>query len=243
MRYSILILFTGYISFVSCKKERPAASAVTQPPPPPPPPPPQGKTIKVRVVEYGSEIPIAGAVVSVCTSPVSWPVCTGSNTYITTNNNGEAFFSTDRYLFFTALKDGYFDHILLCISCFVQFLGPDSAGGAYQAIHTADSVIVKIVPKTDFTLHIVDSSLRGPLDGNYLAMRAEFGHVSAGMGDIRLRKGIDTTVQLQSMYGNVTYDFKVGYEYDDGGMSLMNIIYETQKYVSKGLNPILKITY
>jgi hypothetical protein len=105
---------------------------------------------------------------------------------------------------------------------------------------------VKIVPKTDFTLHIVDSSLRGPLDGNYLAIRAMFGgvsNVSQGMGDIWLRKGVDTTIQMQSWYGNITYDFKVGYEYDDGPMFLMNIIYETQKYVAKGVNPILKITY
>ncbi|MES1223261.1 MAG: hypothetical protein ABUT20_47645, partial [Bacteroidota bacterium] len=199
--------------------------------------------IKAKVVEYGTDLPIAGVTLTVCTSLNSSNNCGGNYLSLTTDANGECFFQANKFLYGDVLKDGFFGNIHM--PCFYTYYRNGillnlNNGDDYR---TSDSFVVRIVPKTDFTLHIIDSSLRGPLEGNYLTADVSFNQCGiGGLLGANLRKGIDTTIQFHSYYGNANYVFTVGYELNDGGFP-MNILNQQQKYIAKGNNTTLNIIY
>ncbi|MGZ5133787.1 MAG: PKD domain-containing protein [Flavitalea sp.] len=202
--------------------------------------PSNGKTIKARVVEYGTNLPIAGATLFVCTAPVD-NACAKNYLGLTTDNNGECIFNADSFRYGWGEKTGYWQNIFE--PCFNSYFRNGTLLNNNDNYQTADSFIVKMVPKTDFTLHIIDSSLRGPTLGNYLTTDVNFNICSVGgIVGVNLRKGIDTIIQCRSCYGNATYIFTIGYDPDDGGFP-MNILHQQQGYVPNGSNITLNVTY
>jgi len=201
------------------------------------------RIVKARVLEYGTDLPLAGAILKVCTSPRSYNSCAANYLSLITNTNGECFFEANLFLYGDVLKDGYFGNIHM--PCFYTYYRNDTLlnlNNGYD-YRTADSFIVRIVPKTDFSLHIIDSSLRGPIEGNYLTADVSFNLCGVGgLLGVNLRKGIDTTIQFHSYYGNTNYFFTIGYERDDGGFPI-NILKQQQNYIVKGSNTTLKIIY
>lgn len=199
-------------------------------------------TVKAKVLEYGTDLPVAGVILKVCTALNSSNDCGSDYLSLTTDANGECFFQANKFLYGGTLKDGYFGNIFM--PCFYTYYRNDTLLDIHiDDYWTADSFIVRIVPKTDFTLHIVDSSLRGPDAGNYLNSEVIFNSCSIGglwMGF--LRRGIDTTIRVHSYYGNTTSVFTVGYDPDDGGFP-MNVLYQQQRFIANGNNTIVNITY
>lgn len=228
MRYSILILFTGYISFVSCKKEKPVFSTS------------KAKTIKARIVEYGTGQPVAGATLSVCTSPLATDQnpCAGSYLSFTSNASGEVFFEADKYGSIGVEKNGYW--LLGYEERFITFLGDDPL--YRDGIHTAENFLVKIVPQTNITIHIKNNnvSLNHNVSFNREAMFSPEGFSIPSQYEIILRPNIDTTFQYM-VFGNTGNLFLVSDYYDPGYSG--NIYYQEAKFIPHGNSFILNITY
>src|SRR5687767_8982549 len=90
--------------FFSCKKE----AQIT-------PLPRKAKTVRAKVIEYGSDLPVAGATLSICTTAFNqngYYECAGNYLNFTTDANGECFFKTDGVYKFAdrsdVVRDGYF---------------------------------------------------------------------------------------------------------------------------------------
>lgn len=237
IKFATCILLTSALFFVACKKEKPISSVVT---PPPPPPPPSGKTIKVRVLEYGSDQPIEGATLKVCTAPQFPAACGRPITNVITNSNGEGFFIANQFRAY-ALKDGYFNSFF--DPCFITYFGNDTI--LYNmGINTADSFIIRIVPKIDFLIHVKDSTGAGSTGEISMVGDVDFNNcVRIGGGNWKLRRGIDTTIRLTNYYGNTNYIIMVGNNYDSDCGCFQTIFYDQVKYVAKGSSTILNITY
>lgn len=197
--------------------------------------------VKAKVLEYGSDLPIAGANLAVCTSIIGNNGCGAGYLGFTTDANGDCFFYANKFLYGDVLKDGYFRDIHM--PCFNTYFRNGILMNLNENYHTADSFVVRIVPKTDFILHITDSSLRGPVEGNYLTADVSFGLCGiGGLLGASLRKGIDTTIRFSNYYGNANYVFTLGYELNDGGFP-MHVLKQQQKFIAKGNNSTLNIIY
>ena len=169
----------------------------------PPPPPVVTKPIKVTVLEFGTNQPIDGASVKMCLSP-SGAGCTGAYTYFTTSSSGETIFSTNKYRYGGATKNGYWS--LDYSSCFIKYYNDDPVLAA-QGIHTSDSVIVKLVKQEYALLHVRDSSGVGH-DVN-LYREGYFDFCSYYPFEIiPMRQNIDTTFTYL-VFGNVNNLFTI----------------------------------
>ena len=196
-------------------------------------------SIKALVLEFGSGLPVAGARLMICTSLTANNTCAGNYLSLVTDAKGECSFQANQFRYGWVEIPEYWQNIFE--PCFVSYFRNDTLLDFND--YTADSFVVRIVPKTDFSIHIIDSSLRGPLVGNYLWGDVSFNACSVlGVLGANLRRGIDTIIRFHGYYGNCTYTFTVGYEPDDGGFP-MNVLTQKQGYIAKGNNTTLRITY
>jgi hypothetical protein len=231
----MVLMILAFTSFFTCKKEKDnpldPVPVINEPPP--------LKTVTARVLEYGTDNPIAGAGVSICTSPRSFYQCDGEFTRATTDNNGQAIFTTRQYIYGSVEKTGYFQNVFN--PCFIKYEGADSMAG----IHTSDRFIVRVVPKTDFTLHIKDVSGANP--GNGISMVADVrfhGCVSSrGVLTFGLHPGIDTTIIVRNFWGNTNYLFRVGRNYESDCDCFSSEFYNQVKFVANGNSSLIDITY
>ena len=206
------------------------------------PPPSNTKTIKARVVEYSTDLPIAGATLTVCTSPASYNTCAGNYLSLTTDGSGECIFHADLFNYGWVAKEGYYGYIFN--PCFVTYFRNDTLL-EYNDDYTADSFIVEIVPKTNFTIHVKDSSGTESDTGNFLIADVDFHNFCCSLPGIintNLHPGIDTTFQLIDYYGNTNYLFLVGHDPDSGGYP-QTVLYNLTKYIPKGNNTVVNIIY
>ena len=204
-------------------------------------PPSNTKTIKARVIEYGTNLPIAGATLSVCTSPTGYNTCAGNYLKLTTDANGNCIFHADLFNYGWVEKEDYYGYIF--DPCLVTYFRNDTLLD-YNDDYTADSFIVEIVPKINFSIHVKDSSGREAGD-NFLIADVDFHNFCCSLPGVisaNLRSGIDTTFQLHDYYGNASYLFLVGYGPDSEGYP-QTILYNKTKYIAKGNNTVVNIIY
>ena len=150
LKIVVFVLLMGEIVFISCNKYSPDNPS-SYPSTPPPLPTPPGKTIKGKVVEYGTNLPIADATLSVCTSLLGNGNCGGYKSF-TTDAFGEIVFTADKFQINQVVKEGYCDFGSGELKAF--FLADSLLRGYF---YTADSFIVAKIPKTNITIHIINS--------------------------------------------------------------------------------------
>jgi hypothetical protein len=244
LKSTACIFLIAVVAFTSCKKEKPSSSIN-----PPPLPPPRGKTIKARVVEIGTNLPIAGATLTVCTTPLALTAtnqnqCAGNYVTLTTNSNGECFFEADEYRYDGVLKDGFWGHTApLCNN---TYFGDDtSAFYSSQGIHTADSFIIKVTPITLITIHIKNSIASLETIVGFYRSALWGGYNGCGYwpgGPVFLRPNIDTTIFNYPVFGNADNLFLVSGDewapFSSGGA-----FYNDKVFISNSSNIILEITY
>ena len=89
LKFATFLLIT-VLFLVSCNKEEPPSEEA--------PSEPKAKSVKAKVIEYGSYLPVAGATLSICTTALYNPngyECAGNYLDFTTDVNGNIFFNTD----------------------------------------------------------------------------------------------------------------------------------------------------
>src|SRR5688500_8827701 len=125
------------VLFFSCKKEALPLKA---------------KTVKAKVIEYGSNLPVAGATLSICTAAFyhqnRYYECAGNYLTFTTDSNGECFFKTDGVYRIAdrsgVLKNGYFNLDEPKPGCLFE----DDGASTFGQTGTADSFTIRKVPIT-----------------------------------------------------------------------------------------------
>jgi hypothetical protein len=243
---SLFILVTTAVAFVSCSKddERVSNNYISNPPPPPPPPPPNpGKTIKGRIIEYNSGLPIAGATISLR------PDYPNMNTItLTSDQTGATSFisSTHNIGYISVNKAGYWNlDPNYDLACGVLFY-PDTTQFA-RFINTneitCDSFVVKLFKVWNIAVHIKDTaeSERNTgitIHGMYNVNGTEYKRY----GDwIVFPPGIDTTFQLP-VFGNANNKFGIWKSYDDDYFIWEEISNQVQ-YITYGTNTTVNIFY
>jgi len=202
-------------------------------------------SVKAKVLEYGTDLPISGATLQVCTSLNSSNNCVGNYLSLTTDANGECFFQANQFRYGWVEKTGYFNNGLLT-PCFITYFKngiqlPTDIDGDMAG---SDSFIIKVVPKINFTLHVRDSSGRSSGTNISLVGDVSFGCVSSsGIIGASLRPGIDTTFQLGNYWGNTNYILRVGKNYDSDCGCFETEFYNKTIYLANGNNVVLNITY
>jgi hypothetical protein len=228
LQFSILIIL---VILASCKKEEYVPEIVTQSPQPPIS---RGKTVKVKVLEYGTDLPVGGAEVSLWASSFSSPF-NGDYTRVITNNNGEGFFSATSYVIDEVIKHGYYEN--LSNSCLVRYFGPDSL----KDFHSGDSVIVRVVPGIYITLNVKNIYDNGPRLASLMRQGSFTDCPYYPQHIIPLRPRIDTSFQL-AVYGNSENIFTVGNQYGIDGVPGANL-YQNTVYIPKTNGYYLNIEY
>lgn len=228
--------------------------------------PPVNHKIKVRIVEYGTGLPLEGVKVDV----VSVNLVTLQVMLITTTDvNGECWFDGTQVALRAFTKTGYWNYSTLnspfpeVLAAPIEFYPVNYAGnGAFDygvgRAYTCDSLVIKLFPKSYITVHIKDSSMLPLLDPiydhQYFSSNGLFNLsginyiIRGGRADyqdgygypIELHPKIDTTFQLP-IFGNTYNLFNIG-NYDDDGNSY-NFLHKEVTYISKNSNKILNITY
>ena len=248
IKIAVHILMIAVILLLSCKKANNNWAGVN----PSTSPPPYSRIIKARVIEYGSNLPINGASLSICPTPLVLDAgydlyCPGDyKTFFTDANGISVFVAESIYVIGDVFKEGYFSLDEYWSSCLFEDDTPDQAG--YE--QTADSFIVRKVPLTYVTVHI-KNSIAG-LDSN-----AWFGSAGAVVnsripaiqnscnypsyaGRISLAGKIDTTFQFPA-FGNCENQFVVSRALDFTDRSLW--LYSEKIYILKTGNVTVEILY
>ena len=244
------IKFVGFILtivfiFSSCKKETENTSTSLSP-----------KTVKARVIEYGSDLPIAGAKLTICTTAVrtqSGLECAGNYSSYITDANGECFFRTDSIYKFpdfdAVLKDGYVDLREPGHNCLyetnIRYL-PDGS----SAFNQADSFIIRKVPYRYVTVHVknANADLDTDLYLHVMAIinpRNTINNCSTGlfMMPVKLRQWIDTTFQCLA-YGNMDNEYIIaGMNWESGGITILGKVYQQIEYIPQNGNITVEILY
>jgi hypothetical protein len=199
--------------------------------------------IKARIVEWNTDRPVEGVNVSICTSPLLFSStnqnpCAGTYLSIVTDGNGECVFEADKFRFNGASKDDYWGY--QC-EIFNTFFGDDSNLQS-NGIHTADSFVVKIIPKAYISIHIKNNINSGIKLLYRLGLPSGYNGCGWFPGDvISLRANIDTTFQYL-VFGN-SYNIINVADYMDDGFNPVNPVYSEYKYIPKINNIIVNILY
>ena len=245
-KIAIIILVTNAFVFVSCSKEDERTSnnyASTQPPPPPPAPPNMGKTIKARIVEYNSGIPISGATVSLR------PDYPNMNTItLTSDQTGAISFisSTSNIGYISVGKSGYWSLAPYSDLAAPVFFYPDTTQLSHfingNAI-TCDSFVVKLFRVWNIPVHIKDTSGSErntgiTIHGLYNVSGIDYQRY----GDWTVfHPGIDTTF-LVPVFANADNKFGIWKSYDDEYFIWDEIRNQIQ-FVPYGSNSTINIFY
>lgn len=244
LRIAVFILITNVVAFISCSKDDERASNNnTNNPPPPPPPPNIGNTIKARIVEYNSGIPIAGATVSLR------PDYPNMNTItLTSDQSGATSFisATKNIRYISVEKAGYWNlDANYELGCGVLFY-PDTTQFT-RFINgseiSCDSLVVKLFKVWNIKVHIKDTSESErstgfTIHGLYDVNGTEYKRY----GDwIVFPPGIDTTFQLAG-FGNAYNKFGIWKSYDDDYFIWEEVRNQVQ-YITYGMNTAVDIFY
>lgn len=229
INFTVFILIIVII-FISCKKESENTQASLRP-----------KTVKARVIEYGSDLPVVGAILSVCTtafySGISYE-CAGNYLNFQTNSNGECFFKTDGIYRFNdtigILKAGYHNLDEPGSICLFEDNTPYSPGQT----NAADSFTVRKVPITYATVRLksifpyvfpVMFSRKAILSSRLPGLQNLECRYGTG-ASISLRVGTDTTFQYL-VYGNADNEFVISLNYDATTETPIGVIMRAVRYI------------
>jgi len=242
-----LILVTNAVAFVSCLKDDESVTNnyTSNPPQPPPPLPPSnlGKTIKGRIVEYNSGIPIAGATVSLRPDYPNMNKIT-----LTSDHTGAISFisSTNNIGHISVEKPGYWGLAPYLDLGSPVFFYPDST----QFRHfingntlACDSFVVKLFSVWNITLHIKDTS--GSERNTGITIHGLFNVNGSDykryVDWIVFPPGIDTTIQVP-VFANAENKFGIWKSDDDDYFIWVEIRSQIQ-YISYGTNTTVNIFY
>ena len=201
---------------------------------------PKSNFVKGRILEYGSDLPVAGAYVWLCTNPLdSLSSCDGQLSQIT-DSNGVCSFDMQYWSQAAATKDGYWSNN----QCLVT--------------NYADSFVIRLIPATHITVHLKETPMNKGAGHEAVFFRSGiWGRISdsttvpfdhcgewsgTGGGVIYLRAYIDTTFQLEA-YGNAFNILKVNDLSEEGWEHTGSEYYFEYKYIPNISNYVLDITY
>ena len=114
VKVAVCILLVVAISVASCKKDKSVSPVVTPP----------ANVIKAKVLEYGTDQPLAGTDIYVCTSPAGLTTCAGNYLKLTTDANGECSFTADSFTYGWVDKADYWQNFFN--PCFVTYFRKDT---------------------------------------------------------------------------------------------------------------------
>jgi len=232
------LLVVSFI-FFSCKKEKPISSVVV--------PLSIQKKVKARVVEYGNDLPVVGATVSVCTSPNADYTCIDNKLILITDANGECLFNADKFRDLTISKENYWvfnDEVSKYWHIPFSEIFPGNVplvGYPRETTFSCDSLVIKLIPEVFITLHIKDSSHSWPYN-TFLNCFGRFttppGFVFPTIDDSNafvLRSNIDTAC-LYRVFGNIWNDIFVGPD-------PFTTFFQHDMFIAKGSNISLNVIY
>ena len=84
-----------------------------------PTPPSTSKTVRALIIEHGTNIPVAGAVLFICTSPIDYFRCAANYLNVVTDANGFANFKADSFRYSHVEAADYWQNIFE--PCFVSY--------------------------------------------------------------------------------------------------------------------------
>jgi hypothetical protein len=244
------MLILCLLVYGSCKKNEPDAPfRFTYPPAPPKPAMPQmhfsNKTIRGIVLEYGSDIPIAGANLEIHAFSDS----NSMNFYdrhLTSDSLGKIQFDAHEFQPVSISQTGYWDNQWIQYPGFASEFFPGNTTFDDIGI-TCDSFVLRLVPMATITVHLRDSSKSIDFDklaeGNVF-VSFNFSGIQpytyqSGLSTINIYKGIDTTFKF-SAFGNSENKLLVA-SYSE--FDLEDTIKQRDIYIAKGSNPSVNITF
>jgi len=242
LKFATFLLIT-VLFLVSCNKEEPPSEPKASEP--------KAKSVKGKVIEYGSDLPIAGATLSICTTALYNPngyECAGNYLDFTTDVNGNIFFNTDSVYrfkdFIGILKDDYFELNEVASYCLFE----DDTPGLVRSYNNADSFTVIKVPITYVTIHLKSVS-----SYDFPVVLTETGMLRSRMSALEecwyfgghvfnLRPGIDTTFQY-SAFGNADNLFQISKAWSNDPGGPIGEIMRTVRFIPKASVDTVEISF
>jgi hypothetical protein len=194
------------------------------------------KTTWIKVLQYGTDIPLGGVIVKICLSPTA-SGCNGAVTGLITGGNGEYSFITDQFRYEGVSSPGYWS--LNYQPCFNLFYG-DNATATTTGLHTADSLVIRIIPQSYITIHVQNNATL--LDHDVTLVRTGYFY-SCGFfptETVILHPNIDSTFQFL-IFGNSQNLFHVADVMDSSGNQ--NMLFQSQLYIPKDSSFTYHILY
>jgi len=242
--FVVISILTVFV-LLSCKKEEqdtpitPSADILKE------------KIVKAKVIEYGSDLPIEGATLSICTTAVSRYVfeCAGDYINFYSNTNGECFFKTDSvYLFRSVAKDWY-DGTFYPNCLLDEWIHTNSDGTLY----VPDSFTVRLVPYRYVTVHVKDTGTAVDTDKALLLHVRGLVYPRSGgdpgacssplLNQVTLRPQIDTTLYDYFIYGNADNEFIISEGVHSWENLPIGVIHREIKYIPKEDSLTVEIIY
>jgi hypothetical protein len=209
-------------------------------------------SIKARIIEYGSGLPLGNVIVDVVAQPIAMILNQ-------TDLNGEYSFFGTEVAFREFSKSGYWNARFYSDIEVNQFsplvLFPSNIGIDYFSGQSflCDSFLVKLFPVKFITIHLVDShglnSCLADCDVifgvnglfNQQGINYTVYETFANGIKIRLRPNIDTTFQYP-VFGNTDNQFNVG-QYDKDFGTVSQLYFKDTVFIANNGNQILNINY
>ena len=229
---------TCQVVFFSCHKNNPEPAYVQH-------------FISAGIKEFGTGIPLEGAVINVWTEPMG-------KVQSTTDMQGKSIFSVDKIAFRSISKAGYWDYNFndKKNAPLVLFPGNITINSNKGGVYSCDSFEVELFPKSYITMHIKDSLGLNICLGCelFLAVNGIFsqfgitntvydeGRLDEIKESILLRPYIDTTFQL-TVFGNTDNKFYIIEGDDRDGFDGYRFIYQATKFIPKSGNLLFNITF
>ena len=251
MQYSVLIILSGCIVFFSCKKESETPIViqpiVIQPP----------HAIKARIIEYGTGLPLADAIVDVVA--VTSATLPGSMIFKPTDINGECSFLGNGVAFREFSKTGYGNTTIYPgLGRWYQFspilLFPTTPPFGYFSgsnLYWCDSFLVKLFPKKYITIRLVDSLRLNTcqddcdvifgMNGLFSEQGIDHTVYNTFANRITLRPNIDTTFQYP-VFSNAQNSFNVSQYEREYGFIIRSFFTDTV-FIANNSNHILNIAF
>jgi hypothetical protein len=222
--FVVLSILTVFVLF-SCKKEK-QDSPVTQPPET------LEKIVTVKVIEYGSDLPIEGATLSICDS-------SGNCKHFTSNANGECFLKTDSLRRLSDVTKDWYVYFP-CLQDWEHTYTPD-----------LDSFTIRLVLAIYATVHVKDTNSivkdQRLILSSLGTLYPEFtsGKCYTGLAHhITLRPQIDTTLVEYLVWGNADNEFTISKGIIWGDFPIpVDVIHREIKYIPKANNLTVEIIY
>lgn len=232
------IAFTGIILLFSCNKNN--TSALNE-----------SNFIKAKIIEYGTDIPIEGATITVWTN-------SGGKISLLTNKNGECNIEGTELAFRTFSKEGYWDYNFSDkqFSPLILFPGNLTINPVTGGVYDCESFVVKLIPKSYITLHIKDSLRLSScwdcnvfinVNGTYTQNGNNYSVYDTSAlnkikGSVLLRKNIDTTFRI-AIFGNTINTINVVEDDGADGFGVYQTLQQQTKLIPDKSTLVLNIAY